>query len=159
MASLNKVMLIGNLGKDPEIRYTQGGDPIANFSLATNESWTDKSGQKQERTEWHRVEVFGKTAQIVRDYCTKGKQIYLEGSIRYDEWTDKDGNKQKMTKIRVSGPGSRLVLLGGRGEGAADSGESRARGVAAGSNFDQRTPEAEPAAAGSSPITDEDIPF
>src|SRR5262245_44932230 len=115
MASVNKVILIGNLGKDPEIRYTQGGEPIANFSLATSENWTDKSGQKQERTEWHRVEVFGKTAQVVRDYCQKGKQVYLEGSIRYDEWTDKDGNKKYMTKIRVSGPGSRLVLLGARG--------------------------------------------
>jgi single-strand DNA-binding protein len=117
MASVNKVVLIGNLGKDPEIRYTQGGEPIANFSLATSENWTDKSGQKQERTEWHRVEVFGKTAQVVRDYCTKGKQVYLEGSIRYDEWTDKDGNKKYMTKIRISGPGSRLVLLGSRGDG------------------------------------------
>lgn len=117
MASLNKVMLIGNLGKDPEIRYMQSGEPVANFSLATNEAWTDKSGQKQERTEWHRVEVFGKPAQVVRDYLSKGRQVYIEGSIRYDEWTDKDGNKQKMTKIRVSGPNSRLVLLGGRGEG------------------------------------------
>ena len=122
MASLNKVILIGNLGKDPEIRYTQSGEPIANFSLATSERWTDKSGQKQERTEWHRVEVFGKTAQIVRDYCTKGKQVYIEGSIKYDEWTDKDGNKRNMTKIRVSGPGSRLVLLGSRGEGGRRGG-------------------------------------
>ena len=122
MASVNKVVLIGNLGKDPEIRYTQAGEPIANFSLATNESWTDKSGQKQERTEWHRVEVFGKPAQVVRDYLTKGRQVYLEGSIRYDEWTDKDGNKRYMTKIRVSGPGSRLVMLGGRGEGGGPKG-------------------------------------
>jgi single-strand DNA-binding protein len=118
MASVNKVILIGNLGRDPEIRYTQAGEPIANFSLATSENWTDKSGQKQERTEWHRVEVFGKTAQVVRDYCAKGKQVYLEGSIRYDEWTDKEGNKRMTPKIRVSGPGSRLVLLGGaRSEG------------------------------------------
>jgi single-strand DNA-binding protein len=126
MASLNKVILIGNLGKDPEIRYTQQGEPIANFSLATSERWTDKGGQKQERTEWHRVEVFGKTAQIVRDYCSKGKQVYLEGSIKYDEWTDKDGNKRNMTKIRVSGPGSRLVLLGARGEGGGPRGGAAA---------------------------------
>jgi single-strand DNA-binding protein len=117
MPSVNRVILIGNLGKDPEIRYTQAGEPIANFSLATNEAWTDKSGQKQERTEWHRVEIFGKAAQVARDYLSKGRQVYLEGSIRYDEWTDKDGNKKYMTKIRISGPGSRLVLLGGRGEG------------------------------------------
>ena len=105
MASVNKVILIGNLGRDPEIRYTQSGEPIANFTLATNEVWNDKSGQKQERTEWHRVEVFGKTAQVVRDYVTKGRQVYIEGSIRYEEWTDKDGNKRNTTRIRVSGPG------------------------------------------------------
>ena len=103
MASVNKVTLIGNVGKDPEIRYTQSGEPIANFSLATSESWTDKSGQKQEKTEWHRVEVFGKTAQVVRDYVTKGKPLYVEGSIKYDEYTDKDGIKRNVTKIRVSG--------------------------------------------------------
>jgi single-strand DNA-binding protein len=119
MPSVNRVILIGNLGKDPEIRYTQAGEPIANFSLATNEAWTDKSGQKQERTEWHRVEIFGKAAQVARDYLSKGRQVYIEGSIRYDEWTDKDGNKRNMTKIRVSGPGSRMVLLGSRGEGAS----------------------------------------
>jgi single-strand DNA-binding protein len=118
MASVNKVILIGNLGKDPEIRYTQGGEPIANFSLATNEVWTDKSGQKQERVAWHRVEVFGKAAQVVRDYLTKGRPVYLEGSIRYDEWTDKDGNKRNTTKIHVGGPNSKVVLLGSRGEGA-----------------------------------------
>ena len=121
--SLNRVQLIGNLGKDPEIRYTQAGEPIANFSLATNEAWTDKSGQKQERTEWHRVEVFGKPAQVVRDYLTKGRQVYLEGSIRYDEWTDKDGNKRNTTKIRISGPNSKLVLLGSRGEGGPRGGD------------------------------------
>ena len=122
MASVNKVILIGNLGKDPEIRYTQAGEPIANFSLATNEVWTDKSGQKQERVAWHRVEVFGKAAQVVRDYLTKGRPVYLEGSIRYDEWTDKDGNKRNTTKIHVGGPNSKVVLLGSRGEGAAGGG-------------------------------------
>jgi single-strand DNA-binding protein len=124
MASVNKVILIGNLGRDPEIRYLQSGDPVANFSLATSESWTGKDGQKQERTEWHKVEVFGKPAQVVRDYLSKGRQVYVEGSIRYDEWTDKDGNKRYMTKIRVSGPNSRLVLIGGRGEGGGKPGPS-----------------------------------
>ncbi len=122
MASVNKVILIGNLGKDPEIRYTQSGDPIANFSLATNEAWTDRNGQKQEHTEWHSVEVFGKPAQVVRDYLTKGRQVYLEGSIRTNEWKDKDGNQRKSVRIRVSGPGSRLVLLGSRGEGGPRGG-------------------------------------
>jgi single-strand DNA-binding protein len=155
MASVNKVVLIGNLGKDPEIRYTQGGEPIANFSLATSENWTDKSGQKQERTEWHRVEVFGKTAQVVRDYCTKGKQVYLEGSIRYDEWTDKDGNKKYMTKIRISGPGSRLVLLGSRGDGGrgGEGGGGPRGGGPSG-------PSGPPAEGGEEyHATDDDVPF
>jgi len=128
MASVNKVILIGNLGRDPEIRYTQSGEPIANFSVATNEAWTDKSGQKQERTEWHRVEVFGKAAQVARDYLTKGRSVYLEGSVRYDEWTDKDGNKRNATKIRISGPNSRLVLLGGRSEGGPRGGPAEPSG-------------------------------
>jgi single-strand DNA-binding protein len=132
MASVNKVILIGNLGKDPEIRYTQSGEPIANFSLATNEVWTDKSGQKQERVAWHRVEVFGKAAQVVRDYLTKGRPVYLEGSIRYDEWTDKDGNKRNTTKIHVGGPNSKVVLLGGRGEGGGGGGGGPRGGGAAG---------------------------
>ena len=145
MSSLNKVILIGNLGKDPEVRYLQSGDAVANFSLATNEVWTDKSGQRQERTEWHRVEVFGKPAQVVRDYLSKGRQVYVEGSIRYDEWTDKDGNKQKMTKIRVSGPNSRLVLLGGRGEGGPKGpAEAPAAPAAVGEEFQ---------------ASDDDVPF
>src|SRR2546428_11282906 len=150
MASVNKVILIGTLGTDPEIRYTQAGEPIANSSLATTEAWTDKSGQKQERTEWHRVEVFGKTAQVVRDYLTKGRQVYLEGSIRYDEWTDKDGNKRNTTKIRISGPNSKLVLLGGRGEGGP-------RGGGGGG------PEVKESPGGAPPedfqVSDDDVPF
>ena len=150
MASVIRVILIGNLGKDPEIRYTQSGEPIANFSLATNEVWNDKSGQKQERTEWHRVEVFGKTAQIVRDYCSKGKQVYLEGSIKYDEWTDKDGNKRNMTKIRISGPGSRLVRLGSRGEGGGGP-----RGGASGAPEGGGPPEG----GDDFQASDDDVPF
>jgi single-strand DNA-binding protein len=122
MASVNKVILVGNVGRDPEIRYTQGGDPIANFSIATNEAWTDKSGQKQEHTEWHNIEVFGKTAQVVRDYVSKGRQVYVEGTLRTNEYKDKDGNQKKSVRVRVSGPNSRLVLLGGRGEGGAGGG-------------------------------------
>jgi single-strand DNA-binding protein len=157
MASLNKVILIGNLGKDPEIRYTQAGEPIANFSLATSERWTDKSGQKQEKTEWHRVEVFGKTAQIVRDYCQKGKQVYLEGSIKYDEWTDKDGNKRNTTKIRVSGPQSRLVLLGSRGEGGGPGGGGPGGGGGRGAAEKEPGPGGPP--ADDFQVSDDDVPF
>jgi single-strand DNA-binding protein len=157
MASVNRVILIGNLGRDPEIRYTQGGEPIANFSLATSEKWTGKDGQKQERTEWHRIEVFGKTAQVVRDYCSKGKQVYIEGSIHYDEWTDKDGNKRNTTKIRVSGPNSRLVLLGSRGEGGGPGGGGPGGGGGRGAA------EKEPAAGGPPAddfqVSDDDVPF
>jgi single-strand DNA-binding protein len=153
MASVNRVILIGNLGRDPEIRYTQGGEPIANFSLATNEAWTDRSGQKQERTEWHRVEVFGKAAQVVRDYLSKGRQVYVEGSIRYDEWTDKDGNKRNTTKIHIGGPNSRLVLLGGRGEGGPGGPGGGGRGGSA--------PEGEsgPGGGGDFQVSDDDVPF
>jgi single-strand DNA-binding protein len=159
MASVNRVILIGNLGKDPEIRYTQGGEPIANFSLATSERWTGKDGQKQERTEWHRVEVFGKTAQVVRDYCQKGKQVYLEGQIHYDEWTDKDGNKRNTTKIRVSGPNSRLVLLGSRGEGgggrgAAGGGGGTGSGGGGGGEARESGPPAD-----DFQVSDDDVPF
>ncbi len=157
MASVNRVILIGNLGRDPEIRYTQGGEPIANFSLATNEAWTDRSGQKQERTEWHRVEVFGKAAQVVRDYLTKGRQVYVEGSIRYDEWTDKDGNKRNTTKIHIGGPNSRLVLLGGRGEGGPGGGGSGGGGGRGGPGG-----EGGPGAGGGSEdfqVSDDDVPF
>ena len=124
---------------------------LANFPLATSENWTDKSGQKQERTEWHRVEVFGKTAQVVRDYCTKGKQVYLEGSIRYDEWTDKDGNKKYMTKIRISGPNSRLVLLGSRGEGGGMRG--------GGGSGSSGPPEGGGPPGDDFQASDEDVPF
>ena len=149
MASVNRVILIGNLGRDPEIRYTQGGEPIANFSLATNEAWTDRSGQKQERTEWHRVEVFGKAAQVVRDYLSKGRQVYVEGSIRYDEWTDKDGNKRNTTKIHIGGPNSRLVLLGGRGEGGPGGGPGGGGGGKAPSG----------PAGDDFQVSDDDVPF
>jgi single-strand DNA-binding protein len=149
MASVNKVVLIGNLGRDPEMRTFPSGDPIARFSLATTESWKDKSGQKQERTEWHNIEVYGRTAEIVRDYCTKGKQVYLEGSLRYDEYTDKDGIKRKATKIEVKGQaGGRLVLLGGGPRGGDGGGRGAERSSGGGE-----------APAGDFQVSDEDVPF
>ena len=88
MAGLNKVMLIGNLGKDPEVRYTPSGQAVANFNIATNESWTDKAGQKQERTEWHRIVVWGKAAELCGEYLSKGRQVYIEGKLQTREWTN-----------------------------------------------------------------------
>lgn len=116
MASHNLVVLVGNVGRNVDVRYLPSGDPVANFSLATTETWRDKQGMKKEDTQWHQVEVFGKPAEVARDYITKGKPVLVQGSIRYDSWVDKDGVKREKAKIKVSGPGSRLVLLGSRGD-------------------------------------------
>jgi len=100
MASgVNKVILVGRLGQDPEVRYTSNGGAVANFSIATNESWTDKQGQKQERTEWHRIVVWGKLGELCGQYLSKGRQAYIEGRLQTREWNDKDGNKRYTTEI------------------------------------------------------------
>lgn len=102
MGSVNKVILIGNLGKDPEIRRAQSGIAVANFTLATNESWNNKEGQREERTEWHRIVVFGKLAEICGQYLQKGKQVYVEGRLQTRSWEDKDGNKRYTTEVVAS---------------------------------------------------------
>ena len=121
MASINKVILIGNLGRDPEVKYTQSGTAVANLSLATNEVWTDKAGQKQERTEWHRVVVWGKQAQIVAEHLSKGKQVFVEGSLQTRSWDDREGNKRYTTEVRAV-----RVLMLGRPEGARPEPETTA---------------------------------
>ena len=155
MKSVNKVILIGNLGKDPEVKFTPQGTPVAKITVATNERFKDKDGQWQDRTEWHNVVLWQRLAEIAGEYLKKGGKVYIEGRLQTRSWDDKQtGQKKYMTEI----VGNDLVLLGGRGEGGG--GESGARGVSSG-NFDQRTPEPEhaTASASSSPITDEDIPF
>jgi single-strand DNA-binding protein len=153
MKSVNKVILIGNLGKDPEVKYTPSGTPVAKLALATNERFKDKSGEWQDRTEWHNVVLWQRLAEIAGEYLKKGSKVYIEGRLQTRSWDDKNTNQKRyMTEVVAND----LVLLGGRGEGAEASGGS-SRGVAANS-FDQRTPEPEPTAA-STPITDEDIPF
>jgi single-strand DNA-binding protein len=99
MAGVNKAILIGNLGADPEARYTQGGSAVANFRIATSEKWTGKDGQPQERTEWHRIVTFGRLAETCRDYLSKGRQVYVEGRIQTRQWDDRDGNKRWTTEI------------------------------------------------------------
>jgi single-strand DNA-binding protein len=116
MSGVNKVILLGNLGANPEMRFTQGGQAVANLRLATTERWTDKNGQKQEATEWHRVVVWGKQAEIVGQYLTKGRQIFLEGSIRTRQWQDKEGQKRYSTEIVARN----IQMLGGRSEGRPD---------------------------------------
>lgn len=112
MSGVNKVILIGRLGADPEVRYTPGGAAVANFRMATSENWT-KDGEKQERTEWHKIVAFGKLGEICGEYLVKGKQVYIEGRIQTRSWEDKDGNKRWMTEIVASS----MQMLGSPGEG------------------------------------------
>ncbi len=100
--SVNKVILLGRLGKDPELRYTTNGSAVCNFPVATSESWNDKSGQKQEKTEWHRVVVWGKLAELCNQYLTKGRQAFLEGKLQTRSWDDQTGNKRYSTEIQAS---------------------------------------------------------
>jgi len=123
-SGLNKVMLIGNLGKDPEVRYTPGGQAVANFTIATNESWNDKQGQKQERTEWHRIVAWGKTAELCGEYLTKGRQVYIEGKIQTREWNNKEGQKQYTTEVVAN----QVLFLSG-GERGPGKGQSRGGGA------------------------------
>lgn len=104
MAGVNKVIIIGRLGKDPEVRYTPNGQAVANFTVATSENWTDKtSGQKQEKTEWHRIVVWGRLAELCRDYLRKGRQVYIDGRLQTRSWDDKDGVKKYTTEIIANG--------------------------------------------------------
>ncbi len=140
MASVNKVILIGNLGRDPELRYTASGQGVANFTLATNERWRDKDGNNQERTEWHRIVVWGKTAENCAQYLQKGRSVYVEGRLQTREWEDKEGNKRQTTEIVAQN----VTFLGSRD--GARSGAAPA------------PPSGSPAASGSPPDGD-DIPF
>ena len=117
---LNKVMLIGRVGGDPEIKYSQGGKAFARFSLATGAKWKNEAGEKQERTDWHNVTVFGAMADsVVKNFVTKGKQLYVEGELRHDKVEGADGTTKYFTKVVVGGFGSKLILLGGgSGDGA-----------------------------------------
>ena len=121
MGSVNKAILLGNLGRDAEMRFTAGGTPVATVSLATTERYNDREGNKKEDTQWHRVVIWGKTAESLHEYLTKGKQIYVEGRIQTREWTDKEGKQVKTTEIRAD----RVVLLGGGG--GAGGGDRAAR--------------------------------
>ena len=147
MGSVNKVILVGNLGRDAELRYTSGGAAVATINMATTEVWNDKGGQRQEKTEWHRVVLWGKTAESLNEYLTKGKQIYVEGRLQTRQWDDKDGNKRYTTEIR----GDRVVLLGG-GRGAG--GGAMPRG-----GDDMGGHAGSPAPESAEPLTDDDIPF
>src|SRR4249919_231442 len=144
MGSVNKVILVGNLGRDAELRYTPGGAAVATLNLATTEVWNDKGGQRQEKTEWHRVIVWGKQAETLQEYLTKGKQIYVEGRLQTRQWDDKAGNKRYTTEIKAD----RVTLLGGAGRGLRAGDMERA--TAPMSTADETPIE---------PMTEDDIPF
>ncbi len=129
MAGVNKVILVGNLGADPEIRYTTGGAAVANFRIATTESYKNKEGQKEDRTEWHRIVAFGKLAEICGEYLAKGKQVYVEGRIQTSQWEDKEGNKRYTTEIICN----QMQMLGRVGDkGSVPAGEPQEQGEPAG---------------------------
>ena len=156
--SVNKVILIGNLGKDPEVKYTPSGVAVARFSVATTDRVKDKEGNWQDRTEWHNLVAFQRTAEIASEYLKKGNKVYIEGRLHNDSWDDKEtGQKKYRTEVIIND----LVLLGGRDGGEGGGGGSFSRGAGKSNNLDQRTPEHEPASSGGGApdITDEDIPF
>jgi single-strand DNA-binding protein len=151
---INKVIIVGNLGADPEVRHTGGGSTVTNLRIATSEQWTDKqSGQKQERTEWHRVVLFGRLAEIAGEYLKKGRQVYVEGSLRTDKYTDKDGAEKYSTNIVAN----ELQMLGGNGgEGGAQPRQNNGDGFAARQAQHRNAP---PPASQNSNFDDDDIPF
>ena len=120
--SLNKVILVGNLGRDPEVRSTQSGDKVANLNIATSERWRDRDGNNQEKTEWHRVVLFGKIADVAERYLRKGSKVLIEGKLQTRKWTDQNGQDKYTTEIVVSGFGGNMTMLDGRGEGGGMSG-------------------------------------
>jgi single-strand DNA-binding protein len=153
MSGVNKVILVGNLGSDPDVRYTTGNQPVAHFSLATSESWTNKNGERVDRTEWHRVTVWGKQAEKVGEFLSKGRQVYVEGKLRTRSWEGKDGQKRYTTEVIAD---SVVFLGGGRGEGGG-RGPARQAEAAGGKPPAEEGPMdiggAEP------PPDEEDIPF
>lgn len=147
MGSVNKVILVGNLGKDAEVRVTPGGQSVASFSIATTENWTSKEGEKKEQTEWHRIVLWGKTAESLQPYLVKGKQIYLEGRLQTRQW-EKEGQKHYTTEVKAD----KIVLLGGGGGAGGSRGGDRQ--VERGGDSGYQDPMRDPA-----PVTDDDIPF
>lgn len=156
--SVNKVILVGRLGQNPEVRYTAGGTAVANFSVATNESWMDKSGQKQERTEWHRVVVWGKLAELCNQYLTKGREVFVEGRLQTRDWQDKNGQARQTTEIQAQ----TVQFLGGASASAGNSTGAYRQQDSAGASM---APMAASGGASSAPpmsepsFTEDDIPF
>jgi single-strand DNA-binding protein len=156
MASVNKVILIGNLGRDPDMRYLPSGDAVANLAIATTDKYKDKTGQMVEATEWHRVAFFGRTAEVCGQYLKKGSQVYIEGSLKTRKYTDKDGVEKYATEIR----GDRMQMLGGKGGGGMADMDDSGYTPQAAPKAQPRSPApaARPASSGFDDMED-DIPF
>jgi single-strand DNA-binding protein len=153
-SGVNKVILIGHLGVAPEMRYTQSGQAVANFRIATNEKWTDKAGQSQDRTEWHRIVVWGKLAELCNQYLTKGRQVFVEGRLQTREWTDKENHKNYTTEIVAQ----QVTFLGGRDGVTAGTG----RGTGPSDDFGPPPPDmgnGDSNGIGGGPAQVDDIPF
>lgn len=144
---VNKVILVGNLGNDPEMRYAQSGSAICTLSVATSESWKNKEGEQQERTEWHRCKAFGRLAEICGEYLKKGRQVYIEGSLRTEKYTDKAGVEKYSTDIIMS----EMQMLGGKGDGGGDR-QERSQAPAPRNDAPQQQ-------RNDDPFPDDDIPF
>jgi single-strand DNA-binding protein len=133
MSGVNRVILIGRLGRDPELKFTPAGKAVTNFTMATSETWKDDSGERQERTEWHRIVIWGKLAEVAAKYLSKGSQVYIEGKLQTREWTDKDGQKKYTTEIVASS----LVMLSGKGEGGNNPEKPESSGGLSPDDLDQ----------------------
>lgn len=154
--SVNKVILVGRLGRDPETRYTSGGQAVANFSVATDESYKDRNGERQKRTEWHKIVVWGKQAEIAQQYLKKGSLVFIEGRIQSREWQDKEGQKRTSFEIVANN----FRMLGGRGDNmAAGAGASPGAPSSRSDDFDHPSASVDDALGSAPEINDEDIPF
>ena len=154
---INKAIIVGNLGRDPEVRYTANGSAVANVTVATSESWKDKqSGERQERTEWHRVVFFGRLAEIAEEYLKKGSQVYIEGSIRTQKWQDKESGQDRYTTEIVARD---MQMLGSRGGEASGASGDDYSGVASSATASSATASSGGGASGRDPDLDDDIPF
>ncbi len=158
MASVNKVILLGNLGRDPETRYTTGGDAVTNLNIATSEQWKDKNGEKQERTEWHRVVLFGRQAEVAGEYLKKGRSVYIEGRLQTRKYTDKDGVEKYSTEIVAD----RMQLIGGGREGGS-GGDTEFASAPSGGGARRESGGGKPASSGAAKKNvddfDDDSPF
>jgi single-strand DNA-binding protein len=158
MASVNKVILLGNLGRDPETRYTTGGDAVTNLNIATSEQWKDKSGEKQERTEWHRVVLFGRQAEVAGEYLKKGRSVYIEGRLQTRKYTDKDGVEKYSTEIVAD----RLQLIGTARDAGGTGGDAEFASAGPSTTTRREGAAPKPAAGGGKKNVDDfddDIPF